>query len=214
MKKGTRMNTDLRSRIARNNLWMMALVIVVLAANVFAKAKMVQSWADPSASSYQVGKVVTVAVLENVEMRRNAEGSMARNIKKVQAIESISLLKPGEAGDIEAAKRKVAEAGVDCALIMRIFQTKEKAQQVGATFPDPYINYWSMNPFIWPITATPGYIYYKQTVQLEVLFYSIKLDKLLWAAIVEADNPAGVFKLIDDIAPLVAKDLQKKGIVK
>jgi hypothetical protein len=185
------------------------------ATNALAKVKLVQSWADPTVKDYQSSKVITVVVLENEEMRRIGENAIAGKIKRAQAVPSSTFLaQQGGAGDIEVARRKVVESGFDSALVLRLFQTKEKAQQVAPTMPDPYVSYWSYRWFTYPITSTPGGLHYEQVVQLEVLLYSFKLDKLIWAGVVESKNPAGALKFIEEIAPLVAKELQKKGIVK
>jgi hypothetical protein len=184
----------------------------LLATNGFAKVKLVQSWADPSATNYQFSKVLTVVVLENEEMRRIGENALAGKIKRAPAVPYSKI--QGESSDIETAKRKVLESGFDTALILRLFQTREKAQMVAPSFPDPYLSYWCYNTFNYPINSTPGGLHYEQVVELEILFYSLKLDKVIWAGVVESKNPAGALKFIEEIAPVVSKELQKKGIIK
>ena len=182
------------------------------ATDVAAKVKLVQSWADPAAKNYQFSKVLTVVVLENEEMRRIGENALAGKIKRAQAVPYSKI--QGEVSDIEAAKRKVVESGFDTALILRILSTSEKARMVAPSFPDPYLSYWCYNTFNWPINSTPGGLHYEQKVQLEILFFSLKLDKVIWAGVVETTNPAGALKFIEEIAPVVSKELQKKGIIK
>jgi len=186
----------------------------MICTSALGKTKLVQSWADPSVKSYKFSKVLTVAVIEAPEIRRIAESAMARNIKKFKAIPSCTVLEKGEERDVEAAKRKLRAEGFDGAVVLRMVSGDNKIQYVAPTMPDPYLSYWSYNTWAWPINATPGYIKYDQIVQLETLFYSIKDGKLLWSGVSETSNYGDVSNLIDQIAKVIAKELDKKGITR
>ncbi len=176
------------------------------------KTKLVQSWADPSVKNYKFSKVLTVAIIDAPEIRRIAESAMARNIKKFKAVPSCTVLQKGEETDVETAKKKLREQGFDGAVVLRLVSGDNKIQYVAPTMPDPYLSYWSYNTWAWPINATPGYIKFDQIVQLETLFYSIKDDKLLWSGVSKVSNFRNVSELVDDIAKVIAKELDKKGI--
>jgi len=178
------------------------------------KTKLIQSWADPSVTSYKFSKLITVAIIDAPEIRRIAEAAMARNIKKFKAVPSCTVLQKGEERDVETAKRKLREGGFDGAVVLRMVSGDNKIQYVAPTMPDPYLSYWSYNTWAWPINTTPGYIKYDQIVQLETLFYSIKDDKLLWSGVSETSNYGDVSNLIDQIAKVIAKELDKKGITR
>jgi hypothetical protein len=186
----------------------------LLCTNLSAKTKLVRSWADPAAANYKFSKVLTLAVIENNELRSRAESAMAKNIKRVKAVPSYTVLPKEEVRDIERAKQKVREGGFDSAVVLRLFAADSKVQYVAPTTPDPYVNYSAYTNFIWPTGATPGYVKYDQIVQVEMLFFSLSLDKVLWAGVLESSNPQDAWKLIDDIAKVIAKELQKKGLFK
>jgi hypothetical protein len=186
----------------------------ILSANLSAKTKLVQSWADPSAANYKFSKVLTVAVIENNELRRRTESAMVRNIKRVKAVPSYTVLPKEEVRDVERAKQKLKAEGFDSAVVARLFATDAKVQYVAATTPDPYVNYWAYTNFVWPTGATRDYVKYDQVVQVEMLFYSLSENKRLWTGVLESSNPQDASKLIDEIAKVIAKELQKKGLFK
>ncbi len=178
------------------------------------KTKLVQSWADPSVKTYKFSKVLTVAIIDAPEIRRIAESAMARNIKRFKAVPSCTVLEKGEERDAETAKRKLKQEGFDGAVVLRMVTGENKIQYVAPTMPDPYLSYWSYNTWAWPINTTPGYIKFDQIVELETLFYSIKDGKLLWSGVSKVSNFRNVSELIDDIAKVIAKELDKKGITR
>jgi hypothetical protein len=190
------------------------LTIGMICTSASAKTKLIQSWADPSVKSYQFTKVLTVAIIDAPEIRRIAESAMARNIKKFKAIPSCTILEKGEERDPETAKRKLKQEGFDGAVILRMVTGENRIQYVAPTMPDPYLSYWSYNTWAWPINATPGYIKLDQIVELETLFYSIKDGKLLWSGVSKVSNFRNVSELVDDIAKVIAKELDKKGITR
>ena len=198
------------------NRWMLVvlLVIGITGASALGKTKLVQSWVDPSASSFQPSKVLAVAVIDNLQIRRIAEDAMVRNIKRVKAIPSCTVLQKGEERDVEIAKRKMREGSFDGALVLRLFSADHKVEYVAPTVPAAYTTYWTYGYYAWPLTATPGYVKYDRIVQVETLFYSLKDDKLLWSAVLEISNPDDALKLIDGIAKVITKELRKKGVVK
>jgi hypothetical protein len=186
----------------------------MICASALGKTKLIQSWADPSVKNYQFSKVLTVAIIDVPEFRRIAEAAMARNIKKFKAIPSCTVLQKGQERDVETAKRILREQGFDGAVVLRMVTGENKIQYVAPTLPDPYLSYWSYNTWAWPINATPGYIKYDQIVQLETLFYSIKDDKLLWSGVSKTSNYKNISNLVDEIAKVIAKELDKQGITR
>jgi len=55
---------------------------------------------------------------------------------------------------------------------------------------------------------------YKLNLQIETLFYSLTDDKRLYVSVSETTNPQSPADLVDQIAKVIGKELQKKGIVK
>jgi hypothetical protein len=185
-----------------------------LCASLSAKTKLVQSWADPEASDYQFSKVLALAVLDNAELRRRAEAAMVRNIKRVKAIPSQTVLPEGAERDVDLAKRIVRDEGFDSAVILRLHHSSSKVQYVAPHVPANYNSYYSYTNAAWMSSATPGSVRYDQVVQVEMLFYSLTRDKLLWSGILESSNPQDGSKLIDDVAKVIVKELQKKKLLR
>ncbi len=133
--------------------WPLILVLsaTILAANLLAKTKLVQSWADPSAAGYTFSKVLAMAVMDNADIRRAAEDAIVGNIKRVKAIPSSTVLKQGEERDVESLKRKLREDGFDSAVVLRLFDASQKTQYVAPNVPDPYTSYWAYNSYTWKL---------------------------------------------------------------
>ncbi len=177
------------------------------------KTKLVQSWADPTAANHQFKKVIAMAVIDNAELRRRAEDAMVRNIRKVQAVASYTIVAPGEEKNIEVLKRKLREGGFDSAVVLRLFSVDDKSQVFAATVPNAYTSYYSYRAWAWPNVA-PGGVKYERVVELETLFYSLTDDKRLYSAVSKTKNPEDALQLIDEIAKVIGDELRKKGIAK
>ncbi len=178
------------------------------------KTKLVQSWVDPAAGNYRFKKLITVAVIQNADIRRIAERALARNIKRVPAVPSIEVLAEGAGQDVEKAKRILKDNGFDGVVVLRFASVNDKTQYVAPTLPDPYLSYWAYNNWAWPITATPGYLRTDRFAQLEMLVFSLTDDKRLYSGVCETSNPESPSKLIDEIAKVIGDELKKKGILK
>jgi hypothetical protein len=101
------------------------------------KTKLLQSWADPSAGQYQFKKLLAVAVIQHPDIRRDAEQAIVRNIRRVKAYPSITILAEGAEKDMEGTKRKLREGGFDGVVVMRLVNLDNKIQYVAPTLPDP-----------------------------------------------------------------------------
>jgi hypothetical protein len=178
------------------------------------KTKLLQSWADPSAGQYQFKKLLAVAVIQHPDIRRDAEQAIVRNIRRVKAYPSITILAQGAEKDMEGTKRKLLEAGFDGVVVMRLVNLDNKIQYVAPTLPDPYVNYHSYSMWAFNSMAGPSDMRYKLSLQIETLVYSLTDDKRLYVGVSETTNPESPANLVDQIAKVLGKELQKKGIVK
>ncbi len=178
------------------------------------KTKLLQTWADPAAGQYQFKKLLAVAVIQNPDIRRAAELAIARNIRRGKAYPSIDIVAEGEERDVERLKRKLREGGFDGAVVMRLVNLDNKIQYVAPNLPDPYVNYYSYSIWAYPTAAMPGDMRYKLDLQIETLFYSLTDDKRLYVSVSQTTNPESPADLVDQVAKVLVKDLQKKGIVK
>ena len=179
------------------------------------KSKLIHSWADPDAGSYQFSKPIVVAVINEPHLRQVAEEAIVRNIKRVQAYPSYIVLREGELDDVEATKKRLLEDGYDGAVVLRLLDIEDKRTVVAQPYPSYYYNYWGYYGRAWSVaTYPPGYLLEERIVTLETTLFSIKDNKLLWVGVSESKDPASVSSLVDEIAEVIGKELREKGIVK
>ena len=190
------------------------LVVTMIVPVAQGKTKMLQSWVDPSVGQYQFKKILAVAVIDNADIRRQAEEAIVRNVRRGKGYPSISILTQGSERDMEGTKRKLREAGFDGVVVMRLATVDNKIEYVAPTLPDPYVNYYSYSIWAWNSSAGPSDMRYKLNLQIETLFYSLTDDKRLYVSVSETTNPQSPADLVDQIAKVIGKELQKKGIVK
>ncbi len=198
-----------------NRVWISVLLVLgLIVPAAGGKTKLVQSWVDPTAGSYQFEKVVAIAGVTNPDIRRITEQAMVRNIRRLKAIPSYTVLAEGDERDVERLKKKLRDAGFDGAVVLRLVGMGDKVQYVAPNMPDPYLNPYAYTTFIWNASAARGQVMYDQIVQLELLFYSLTDDKRLYVGVSETKNPKNASQLVDDIAKVVGDELRKKGIIK
>ncbi len=198
-----------------NRNWILLLFVfslIVPAAG--GKTKLVQSWVDPTAGNYHFKKVIAIAVIENDEIRRITEQAMVSNIRRAEAVPSCTVLVKGDERDTERLKKKLRDGGFDGAVVLRLVGLGENLQYTVSKPPDPYINPYAYNTFMWNAAAARPEVRYDRIMQLELLFYSLTDDKRLYTGVSETKNPKSATELVDDISKVVGKELRKKGIIK
>jgi len=178
------------------------------------KTVLEHSWADPDVANYQFDKPLVVVVLDDEELRAIAENAIVRNIERVQAYPSHMVLREGEMDDVEKTKQRLLKDGYDGAVILRLAKLEDKVNYISASYPTYYYNYWDFYPYAWNSAMySPVYVQEERIVQLETTIFSIKDNKLLWLGLSKSKNPESVSSLIDEVAEVIGKELEKKGIV-
>jgi len=178
------------------------------------KTKLIHSWADPDAASYQFTKPIVVVVIDDKQLRETAEEAIVRNVEKVQAYPSYIVLHEGELKDTEKAKVRLREDGYDGAIVLRLVGIENKSDYSAAPSPNYYHSYYDYYNTAWLGAAyTKSYIREERIIRLETVIFSITDDKPLWIGVSESKNPETVSSLIDEVAKVIGKELRKKGIV-
>ena len=187
-----------------------ALLVVLLSIaqpNAWA-AKLVSSWVSPEAKGVKFNKALAVAVTRAPATRQFVELLMVQEIGKRGnlAIPSYELLTELELEDVALAKTKVASSGADGAIVLRLRDSSSSERTV-ATLGSEQTPFWTSYQAVTELTYT------QRAIQVEVLIYSLKDEKLLWSGVYVFKDPEGPRKVIPELTKLVVQQLKKNGLV-
>jgi len=188
----------------------------------------VSTWKAPDAAPLEFAgqKVAAVVMLKGDVSRRSAEDTLAREItaRGGQGL-AMYALAPGvsPSKETEAETRAALEkAGVIGLVVMRPLAVDKEMVATTVTSMDPmYRGYWGGyygygwgSPYGAPVTMNQTELSLDTIVSVETLVYSLKQNKLIWSGQSKTTNPAGVDKLVKELAAMTAKELQKQGLTK
>jgi hypothetical protein len=189
-------------------------VLAALAAQVaFAgDSKIVTTYRDPASQNVAFQKIVVAVISSDADLRRRAEGGIARRIRNATA--ASTLIPDGEIKDAAATRAKISSAGFDGALLVRPLpiQTEEtlgESEQVSVYRP-AFSNYWDG---MWVTVYQPGYMNIEKIVTVEVVAYSLAEGKLIWAARMESTGPKSLRTFLDDFVKAGAAELKKQKLI-
>lgn len=171
---------------------------------------LVVTWKDQAAMPARFQKVIVLFVAPDGALRRSAEDRLASRIPN--ATQAYKVIPDAELTDREYVREHVAAQGFDGAVIMRpVSVTIEPDYAPGlAWYSGPYDlwGYWSTS---WAGVSAPYYA--NEVVTVESGVYSVKDNKLVWAARSETFNPSSLNKLIDSILRHAVKRMEKEGVI-
>jgi hypothetical protein len=186
-----------------------------------ASTSFVSSWQAPVEGTIQFDnkRVAAVVVSSDETTRRAGETALAREIsaRGAQGVPSYTLLSGEDAKDKEAAKKKLQDAKIEGAVLMRAISNEQEISYSPGTgwygaypYYGSFYGYWGYG---WGMAYDPGYLRTDRVVMIETLVYSVTDDKLLWAGKSKTTNPENLQKLIGELADAAAKEMRKAGFV-
>jgi hypothetical protein len=208
-------------RIARAAVAVPAVVALAACATTTYKS----TWGNPDAkaASFAGKRVAAVVITKNESARRAAEDALARQItaRGAVGVPSYTLIPTDRAKDKEEAKAKLAAAGVEGIVAMRVVgKDKQLDYAPGMAVPvgywgGPYYGagwggYWGYG---WGMAYDPGYLREDTIVTVETLVYSIPQNKLLWAGMSDTTNPSKVDSFVEQLSAGAAREMSKAGLL-
>jgi hypothetical protein len=186
-----------------------------------ASTSFVSSWQAPVEGTIQFDnkRVAAVVVSADETTRRAGETALAREIsaRGAQGVPSYTLLSEEDAKDKDAAKKKLQDAKIEGAVIMRAISNEQEISYSPGTgwygaypYYGSFYGYWGYG---WGMAYDPGYLRTDRVVLVETLVYSLAQDKLLWAGKSKTTNPENLQKFISELADAAAKEMRKAGFV-
>jgi hypothetical protein len=171
------------------------------------------SWRDPSVSRIDITRLVTVAITPDPALRRTAEDAMAQEIKNVPTVPSYSILTPQDEKDLQQARAKLKDAGIDGAVTMRLISMREKPTYVAPAPIGTREPFWGYYGTGWSSVNEPGYWGTDTYARIETRLYSIPDQKLIWSGTSETFNPSDAQRVVAEVVQEAGKDLRKQGLI-
>ena len=147
--------------------------------------------------------------------------SPARSRRAARRACRCTSIQPDARPDTEQAVRTAVEgAGVAGVVVMRPVGKDKEVVATSTVYAGPrYGGYWGgYYGYGWgsPWAYGPGGgvdIRTDTIVTIETLVYSLRQNKLVWAGQTKTTNPPGVDQLVKETSALVARELQKQGLI-
>ena len=194
---------------------------LALLASACGTTKWVNTWTDPGAAGRApVKKVLVIGMSADMANRRAFEDAMTAALQghKVQAIASTTVLPEGEVAE-DVLRAKVKEGGYDGVLITRLVSVDEKTDYVPPT-SGVVVGGYGWGPYYgayggWYGTVySPGYLVNTTVVRLQTRVWGTEGQGTpLWTGVSESVDPSEVKSLCKEISFMVAKELDKHGLI-
>lgn len=191
-------------------------VIVLLLTACSSSNKISNSWKNPEATSESV-KFQTVAVFAMVkdqQMQKDIEEMIASQMPNTVAIPAYNLVTNEDLADINVVKQKLKERAIEGALVLSVRSVDQKTTYYSSgMYPSSYYNFGGYYNYAWNYMYDP-YMYSSTNVyvDIEILIYSLKDDKLVWYGESTSINPESVEQTISELAVSVKKQLVEDGL--
>jgi len=191
-------------------------LLVAIGALACSTTQFKSTWRDPTAQpvSLQGKKVAAFLITPNVAARRSGEDLLAGELsaRGAYGIAGYQLTGGKEIQDSEVLRRKLAEIGIDGAVIMRVVDRRQEVTYIpGGPLYGSMYGYWDYG---YAMLARPGYLATDTIVSVETLVYAVKNDKLLWGGISETIDPINMDSFITSIAKATSKEMTKSGLIR
>jgi len=193
------------------------LLIAVIIAGCSSSNKISNSWKNPEATleSARFQTIAVFAMVKNPEMRRDVEEAIANQMPNTIAVPSYKMISNEELADLNAVKQKLNERGMEGALVLSVKKVDEKTSYYSSgMYPSAYYSFGGYYNYAWNYMYDP-YMYSTTNfyVDLEILIYSIKNDKLIWYGESTSVNPESIQQTISELAVSVKNQLVEDGLL-
>ena len=198
-------------------------VTAAVAAAACASTSFVSTWRNPAAEpgTFKGQKVAALVMSKEQSVRFGAEDALARELtaRGIVGIPAYSLVPKELEQDKDKAKEFLDKANVVGVVAMRVVGKDQQITQTsgGSYWGGPaYATFWGGGyyGYAWGGVYSPGYIRTDTIVSVEILVYSLKQDKLVWAAQSETTNPDKVGPFIHELVAKAAEQMKKEGLVR
>jgi hypothetical protein len=193
------------------------LLLALLLVGCSTSNKISNSWKNPDATEESI-RFQTVAVfgmVKDQQMRKDVEEAIAGQMVNTIAVPSYKMITNEELGDLDAVKKKLSERGMEGALVLSVRNVDKKTSYYSSgMYPSSYYTFGGYYNYAWNYMYDP-FVYSSTNVyvDLEILIYSLKDDKLVWYGESTSVNPKGIQETISELAVSVKNQLVEDGLL-
>jgi hypothetical protein len=190
-----------------------ALAFAMTVPSAFAgSSKISTMFRDPDATPQPGAKKAVAVLSRDADLRRRAEGGLARRIKNAMAASTI--LSDDDFGSRESIKRRLSENAIDIAVVITPVAEETRAEvltssQTVIAYPTFY-DYWDVG---WTTMTLPGAMNFERVVTVEITIYSVAQEKLIWAGRMKSENPKSLRVFLDELVEVGAEELARQKLV-
>jgi hypothetical protein len=183
-------------------------------------------WKDPNAQPLMVkagDTVVAMVISRNESTRRSGETALAAELERhgVKAVPSYTIVPTDEVRNQEASLAKIRETGAAAVVVMRPVRTSQETSYVPPAYtgpPPPYLGgpYGRWGPYYgygWGAAYSPGYYVTDEVVQIEILVFDLRQDKLIWAGLSQTTNPPALDEFMRNLVNAAGAEMAKEGVI-
>lgn len=190
-----------------------AVAALGIAASACHSTHMAATWQEPAGVPYRFTQPITVFISNSETFRHTMEDKLAAEFPG--AVPSYRILGSTNIGDGTEVRKRLAEAGYDGAVIMRVVNVDDRLTYSPGTYWSgvPYRSfsgYWGSS---WVYPYDPGFVNDDIIVSIETQVYSLKDDHMVWAARSETTNPSSVRKLGNSVIKHTVRAMKKDGVM-
>ncbi|NNG27073.1 MAG: hypothetical protein HKM87_06075 [Ignavibacteriaceae bacterium] len=199
----------------RTNFLFLILAIFLIGCST--SNKISNSWKNPDATGESI-RFQTVAVfgmVKDQQMRKDVEEAIASQMVNTIAVPSYKMITNEELADIDAVKKKLSERGMEGAIVLSVRNVDQKTSYYSSgMYPSAYYTFGGYYNYAWNYMYDP-FVYSSTNVyvDLEILIYSLKDDKLVWYGESTSVNPKGIQETISELAVSVKDQIVEDGLL-
>lgn len=189
-----------------------SIIALALAGGCYHSTQLAATWHDPASPPIAFRRPVTVFVTKSETMRRTMEDKLARQF--ANATPSYRVLTLTDTDGV-AIRKVLADSGYDGVIMMHVVNVEDRVTYTAGSYwygGAPYYSFAGYWRNAWGYPYDPGFVT-DQVVSIETQIYSLKTDKLLFAARSETTNPKSVNKLGNSVIKHVVKELRKDRLI-
>lgn len=199
---------------------MLAIFLLLLVLPLFAGTDIVHRWVLTGPPMPKFTKVMVASVTENYLVRQSFEDEMKKLLEKngVQAVQSYMVLPPKNEMMEGELRQRIKESVLDGVIVVRPKAVRQETEEVvtgGIWVPPP--GYYSFYPY-WNMAYGQFYATSWRTeenviVRVEVNFYNVKDEKLVWSGETDTVYSKDFEKLGKDYAKTLVKQLKRDKVI-
>jgi len=180
----------------------------------------ISTWTNPLMPPLERTKGLTIiacVAAQDKYIRHDAEDTLAAELTKRGSVgvQSYTILPPGVT-DEALAKAAFEKSGAAAVVVMRPIATQKEVSVTPAMYATPYYGgfwggYWGYG---WSAPYSGSYVSTDTVVIVEILFYSLKDNKLIWSGRSKSTNPSNVASFVKELVASAAWEMNKSGVFK